>query len=95
MNRSLLALALAIVTLLSNGGAFAMSSQSGNSIPSAFINLADPDDQAPSILKPHSSAATDNFDDAPDGQGFINRDVVEQSKARGNGSFLPSDDPQK
>jgi len=75
--------------------AFALSSQAGNGVPGAFANLADPDEQYPPFLKGAgghpSSSASDSLDADHSGQGFISKDVVQQSVARGSGSYLAPD----
>ena len=75
--------------------AFALSSQSGDQVQGSFSSLADPDDQNPVGLP--SGDRANAFEGDPLGQGFINLDRVNQSKARGNGSYLPPDTetPQK
>ena len=91
----LTAFVLVASSLAGMPAAFALSSQAGNGVPGVFANLADPDEQYPPFLKgagAHSSSSpSDSLDADHDGQGFISKDVVQQSVARGSGSYLPPD----
>jgi hypothetical protein len=76
-------------------GVFALSTQAGDNMQGAFVNLADPDDQAPAILKPpgsQDSSAVDGFDSGFGGQGFVNQDIVIRSMARQSGSYIQPDE---
>jgi hypothetical protein len=94
-NVSLMVAVLLASSLAGAGAAFALSSQAGNSMSGNFANIADPDEQLPPLLggtgNRGSSSPSDNLDSGNEGQGFVNKDIVEQMKARGNGSYLPPD----
>jgi hypothetical protein len=93
MTRTGLATVVVFMALLcGTQAAFALSTQAGDNVQGAYVNLADPDDQMPSILKPvgsqQSSSSAKGFDDNFSGQGFVNQDAVARSMARGSGSFI-------
>jgi hypothetical protein len=96
MNGTRLTITVILMALL--GGtqtAFALSSQSGQAVPGAFVNLADPDDQTPVILKrPGSQSSSEGFDSGFAGQAFVNQDIVNRSIARKSGSYIQPE-PQK
>ena len=96
-NLGLMLSVLLVTSFIGAQTAFALSSQAGNNVSGNFANVADPDEQVPPLLggtgNGHPSSDSLNTDQT--GQGFVNKDVVEQMKARGNGSYLPSEADKK
>ncbi len=91
MTRFVLAVATVVTLLILAPRAFALSTESGNGVSGAFAGVTDPDEKTPPfVVKSGSGAAyAASQDSASDGQGFVSKDVVQQSVARGSGSYLP------
>jgi hypothetical protein len=94
MKRLILVSILFLTSSFAGGStAWALSAQSGNAVRGTFVNVADPDEQAPPFLKipGDQGSSSDSLGENNTGQGFVNKDVVRQNIARGSGSYLPPD----
>lgn len=95
--QSLILIALSFFVLAHASEAFGFSNESRTNLPRSLTNLTDPDEQTPPLLIPPTSdqASRNHFDEDHSSSGFVNKNSLDQSTVRGDGSYLQPEIKEK